>query len=531
VLTVNKYLSLGNNGGVLDLDGESQLLQPTGSIVDYSGDGVLHRDQQGTTNLYNYNYWSSPVSTDGSTYKIGSVLYDGTNSVGWTGANNATGSSNPVTLSSRWLYLYENYPVGNYADWNFINPTYDVPVGLGYTMKGSGVGDPINDLQNYTFVGKPNNGTITSPVTGGNEALVGNPYPSALDANLFIDDNAGSITGPLYFWEHSKTNASHITADYEGGYATYTKLGGVAATSPPVGIGGLGTVGKIPRRYVPVGQGFYVTGDTGTNNITFNNSQRVFIKESSGNSVFIRTSNQDTNETVDLIKRVRLNFTSPEGAIRPLLLGFTPNNEATENFDYGYDAKNSDDFPSDMSFIIEDEKYVIQGVGEFNEDNMYPVTIDLGITGTIEIALTDLENFEEAIDVYVYDALLGTYSRINTVNYQIALDAGTYADRYFITFKEDATLNIEDQEFSNVIVNYLNATNEIYINVPMSLDIEQVYLVNMLGQTVRSWNETNAPLSHICKIPVKKISEGTYIIKVRTSDNKMINKKVVILQE
>jgi hypothetical protein len=52
----------------------------------------------------------------------------------------------------------------------------------------------------------------------------------------------------------------------------------------------------------------------------------------------------------------------------------------------------------------------------------------------------------------------------------------------------------------------------------------------MLGKTVRSWNETNAPLSNVCKIPVKKISEGTYIIKVRTSDNKLINKKVVIMQ-
>ncbi|MFL0352443.1 HYR domain-containing protein, partial [Xanthomarina sp. GH4-25] len=535
-IRVTNYLRIGdlnngNNPAVLDLEGESQLLQNTNSIVDYTADGALHKDQQGTTNLFNYNYWSSPVSTDGNTYQIGSILHDGANPVGWTTANDATGSTNPVTLSSRWLYLYENYPVGNYADWHRINQTYNVPVGLGYTMKGSGVGDPINDVQNYTFVGKPNNGIITSPVTGGNEALVGNPYPSALNANLFIADNAGSITGPLYFWEHSRTNASHVTIDYEGGYAAYSLSGGVAATTPPTGLGGIGSVGKIPRQFVPVGQGFYVTGDSDGGTITFNNNQREFRKETTPNtSVFIRNSNQERTELEDLTKRVRLNFTSPEGAIRPLLLAFTPNNEATEGVDYGYDAKNSDYFPSDMSFVIDNENYVIQGVGEFQIDNMYPISIELGTSGTIEIELTDLENFDEEIDVFVYDALLGTYSRINTVNYQIALDAGSHADRYFIAFKNEATLNTVDEEFSNVIVNYLNASNEIYINVPNALEIKQVYLINMLGQTVKSWNKTNAPLSHECKIPVRKISEGTYIIKVRTSDNKLINKKIVVKQ-
>ncbi|WP_452233206.1 HYR domain-containing protein [Lacinutrix sp. MEBiC02595] len=524
ILTVNNYLNIDS---VLDLEGESQLLQPMGSEVDYSGTGALHRDQQGTTNLYNYNYWGSPVSTNGSTYQIG-ALHDGVNPVNWTTANDATGSTNPITLSNRWLYLYENYTAGNYADWNIINQNYNIPVGLGFTMKGSGVGDPITNFQNYTFVGQPNNGTIITPVTGGNEALVGNPYPSAIDADLFILENAGSITGPLYFWEHSKTNASHITADYEGGYATYSLTGGTAATTPPIGLGGIGSVGLTPRKHVAVGQGFYVTGDADGGNITFNNSQRAFVKETPGTSVFLRRA--DEADTSDDIKRVRVNFTSPEGALRPLLLGFTPNNEAGDGVDYGYDALNTDYYPSDMSFIIEGEKYIIQGVGAFHDESMYPVTIDLGISGNIQIALGELENFDEEIDVFIYDALLGTYTRINTTHYEVALDPGSHSDRYFISFKDGSALNTPDAQFSNVVINYLTDTSEIYINVPTSVDIKQVYLVNLLGQTVKSWNGTNAPLSHECKLPVKKISEGTYIIKVRTSDNALINKKIVVKQ-
>ena len=93
-LQINTYLKID---GVLDLDGESQLLQPNGSIVDYTGSGALHRDQQGTSNQFNYNYWTSPVSTDGTSFKIGNVLFDGANPVVWTNANNATGSTSPVT--------------------------------------------------------------------------------------------------------------------------------------------------------------------------------------------------------------------------------------------------------------------------------------------------------------------------------------------------------------------------------------------------------------------------------------------------
>lgn len=403
-------------------------------------------------------------------------------------------------------------------------------------MKGSAVGDPINDLQNYTFVGKPNNGTITSPVTGGNEALVGNPYPSAIDASQFITDNSSSITGALYFWEHSKTNNSHITIDYEGGYAIRNLLSGVAATSPPTGLGGIGVVGKIPQRYVPVAQGFYVTGDSDGGNIVFNNAQRVFKKESEANtSVFFRNDSEQetttTEENDDPFKLIRMDFTSPEGAIRHLVLGFTPNNEASESVDYGYDAPNTDYFPSDMSFQIEEGKYIIQGVGEFNTDNMYPVTIDMGITGNAEIAVTDIENFEENIDVYVYDALLGNYSRINITPYQINLDAGTHEGRFYIVFQEDNVLSTVTDEFPDVIVNYLNSTNQIYIKVPYSMDIKQVYLVSMLGQTVKSWNSTNAPLSQECKIPVRQLSEGNYIIKVQTTDNRTINKKIVVKQQ
>ncbi|MCH7524846.1 MAG: T9SS type A sorting domain-containing protein, partial [Bacteroidetes bacterium] len=85
--------------------------------------------------------------------------------------------------------------------------------------------------------------------------------------------------------------------------------------------------------------------------------------------------------------------------------------------------------------------------------------------------------------------------------------------------------------FNQTIVNYLNSSGEIYIHVPKAINVKQVYLINLLGQIVKSWNITNTPniSNNEFKIPVKNISEGNYIIRVETN-RRTINKMVIITQ-
>jgi hypothetical protein len=530
-IIVDKYIKID---GTLDLVGQSQLIQPTGSIVDYSGSGNLQRDQQGTSNLFNYNYWTSPVSSNGSTFSIGSALHDGTTatnpqSTSWTNAHDANPLTDPITLSNRWLYLYENYPENSLADWNLINENYNMPVGLGYSMKGSGA---ASAEQNYTFIGQPNNGTITSPVTGGYQALVGNPYPSAIDANAFIMDNSSVLQdGTLYFWEHAPSNNTHVFVAYQGGYAARNLTTGVPAVSPPE-INGAGNANKIPGRYVPVAQGFFVTGNATGGNIIFNNGQRAFVKEQGANSVFLRPDSYSNLETQteqsnEINKFIRLDFVNPENAIRHLAIGFMDNSIATDGIDYGYDAINQDDFPNDMSFDIEGEKFVIQGVNTFDVEKVFPLTIDLENGGNIEIALNTLENFEEEIDVFIFDALNDSYTRINDANFQANLEAGSYNNRFFMLFQENNTLSTVKEELEQVAISYLQNTNEIYVRIPTSIQIEKMSLINILGQTVRTWNANSLPTTNTFKIPVEKVSEGSYVLQVKT-DNGTINKKLIV---
>ncbi len=536
-LDVTKYLRID---GTLDLVGESQLLQPDGSYVDYNGTGRLEIDQQGTGNKFNYNYWGSPVTTGGTTavlssaqnrtFALGSILYNPNNSntaVAWVAGHSAA-TTTPLTLSSYWLYTF-NGGNGNYSDWHSINQNTPVQAGFGYTMKGAGAVGSAD--QNYTFRGQPNTGTINHLIAGGNEILVGNPYPSAIDSHTFIDDNIGSFEdGSIKYWVQSPGNNSHVLAQYEGGYAYYTKLGGVPAVRPP-GIAGVGTANAfIPKQYIPVGQGFFVSANAVGGNVIFNNNQRVFQKESNGNSIFLRSANaaeSDSNTEEDLIQRIRLDVKSPANSVRHLLLGFTPDNAATDAFDYGYDAKNADNFPNDVAFMIDNDKYVIQGVGAFDDSKQYPLGIFLSNTGTVEISLADMENFDQPVDVFIYDAVLGTYTPINDLSFQVQLEAGNYTNRYYVVFQEDSTLDIIDKDFKDITVAYLNGTNEIYVKTPSHVQAKQVYLINILGQTVKSWNATNTSLSNEFKIPVRGISEGNYIVQIETNSGSY-SKKIIV---
>ncbi|WP_274474663.1 HYR domain-containing protein [Mangrovimonas aestuarii] len=562
-LWVTHYLKLN---GIIDLVGESQLVQKryissqfNESTLDASSSGYIERDQQGTSNLYNYNYWSSPVSPQNpsninTNYTVGGVLMDGTNSanpqtINWIGGYNATAS--PLSIPNYWIWSY-NAIANTYLQWNQVGSSGTIPVGNGYTMKGSGAS---GDYQNYVFKGKPHNGTIqnsSSALANGEEFLIGNPYPCAMDANEFIKDNisgtdanpgsTNAIDGTLYFWVHFTSNNSHILNQYEGGYATYNLSGALPPTVPSITedgfeISGLGSSDLMPGRYIPVGQGFFVGAlEAGTGGqIKFENDQRIFKRENdTENSEFLRTANteedskQDTSQ--DLIKRIRLSATTPSKMVRHLMLAFVDNKNATDGINFGYDAKNIDTYKSDVLWNISDEDFNIQGVSTFNRSKQYPLHITLGQDGAVEISLTELENFNETINVYVYDSLLDNYTLINDTPYRNSFEAGEYKNRFYIAFENtsSARLAIMEKQIENTIINYLRGSGEVYIKTPSDTKVKQISLINSLGQQIKIWNANNIKMSNELKIPITHISEGSYIIKVQTDVGQTINKKVVI---
>jgi hypothetical protein len=532
-MEVSHYLRLN---GMIDLKDTSQLVQTLNSDLDPTSSGKIERDQQGQVNKFNYNYWSSPVGgvntiSNNNNYTISSVLKDGTNpedikDINWTSSYDASGGS-PLTVSSSWIFKFQNI-APEYANWTFIGSEGNLRPGEGFTMKGSGAEGPT---QNYTFTGKPNNGLITLAVGAGFLNLCGNPYPSALDGHAFIDANIGSINGALYFWEHFETNQTHNLADYQGGYATLTKVGGTPPVAPPQ-ISGLGSSNRIPKRFIPVGQGFFVTGNATGGSIIFNNNQRAFVRENNTLSNVMFRPNQvpqtfaspigspdsnddDTIEDTGFMK-LRLGFNCVNNYHRQILMGFM-NQFATSGLDLGYDAELFDDFPNDIYFLNGPSKLVIQGEGYFNPTAVYPLGVKTSESGNIEIMLDDIVNFGNSDEVYIYDAETQIYHDItNGSTFTVNLDAGIWNERFSLRFQNN-TLNTETVENSKeLIIAYSPGTGLLSIRY----ESEQEYLVsasifNMLGQSINTHAFKN--IEQVQHVPVGNLSAGTYIVKIESS--------------
>ncbi|MBK5209978.1 MAG: T9SS type A sorting domain-containing protein [Flavobacteriaceae bacterium] len=577
-LRITHYLELD---GVIDLEGESQLLQDEGSILDQNSGGYIERDQQGTKNSFNYNYWSSsvgPITAEGAAngvastnanFKLVDVLMDGTNAsipnengvinfgAPYTWADNSYSGSKRI--STYWLYTF-NADNNNYSSWNPFDQNTALLAGEGYTMKGTSGAVAITDIQNYVFKGKPYNGNFTLPIAKGGHGnrLIGNPYPSAMDANKFIKDNIkdggsnleGNIfNGALYFWDHFGERNTHILKEYVGGYATYNLMGGAEAIANDARINTSSGIlsSKKPQQYIPVGQGFFViaaldsslantTTTVDGGDIVFKNSQRVFKPETPITSVFMKggkeNDNAEPNETLDKRPKIWLQFDSPTGYHRQLLVGVDEN--ATNHFDLGYDAPIADIGKEDMFWIFDDAKFVIQGVNNFNSDQELPLGLTVNKPGLTIIKIDEIENMDENISVHIKDKLTGEIHNISHKPFEINLVAGTYLSRFTLTFKmqklvaEDVVAEVLIPAVNQPIIEgihvFMNsATKELQIKNNSDDEITSIVLCNYLGQTIKIWN-TNLN-RRIISLPIN-ISTGVYFVQISTKNKKIIKKIV-----
>ena len=534
------YLKLN---GKIDLHDYSQLLQTSDSDLDPTSIGTIEKDQKGTGNLYNYNYWSSPVSSIVSTvsnntgFTVKNVLRDGTNplapqSIIWTSGLNSV--ANPLRLARYWLYKFTNL-TSEYANWQQINENTILQSGQAYTMKGSGIVTPPNiQLQNYVFTGKPNNGLINhSGIQIGisNINLIGNPYPSALDADEFITDNLSTITGTLYFWEHYSSNNTHVLSGYQGGYAARNLVGGVPPVSPVL-ISGLGSSSRIPGRYIPVAQGYFVKGNLNGGQITFQNSQRKFVKETNANSnemfrqnnVATSAQNGDDDEIPDNFTRVRLGYTGNTNFHRQLLIGFM-NENANDDYNLGYDGEIIDIQPDDIYFQSGNYRLVIQGVGYFNTNSIYPLTLKSSQIGTVNFMLDGVENFDLSQPIYIHDNTNDTYNDIRSSNFSVVLPIGEINDRFSLRFSNQ-TLSNNDFENNQNIVFFNSESHQLEIINSKNTEIEEVTLFSILGQKINLWKVNSSENS--IKLPVKNVATGIYIAKIKTNDGNYFSEKIVI---
>ncbi|SHI42808.1 LamG-like jellyroll fold domain-containing protein [Algibacter luteus] len=551
------YLELN---GTLDLEDDSQLVQTVNSDLVTSSTGKILRRQEGTSSPFRYNYWGSPVgalgatslsdnnsasnNTNNSSYTLNMLKDEAKNNILFTSNYTANGN-----ISTYWLYTYINGLT--YWHWEYLDPNDPITPGVGYTQKGTGIGD---SEQQYIFEGKPNNGTILIDVLdkGGpgsvanaskTEFLLANPYPSALDIHKFIDDNVGVIDGTLQLWQQWGGN-THYLDEYLGGYAQVNKTGSTRAYQF-VGFYGSNNDAQdgslVPTRYLPVGQGF-ITEIIADGQVEFNNSQRVFVKESDANgtynngSVFSKNSNSknkgesNTNrkDQVDEMKRMRIELNSIKGpkTRRELLLGFSES--TSDGYDYGYEALSADSSNNDLNLSLEGKNMNIMAYSPITSDKTIPLNFKSSGNNSFNIKITELENIDETQAIYLKDNLAGVYFDLTQKSgYSFTSAQGVFNKRFEIVFqKEGQVLGIDESIVEDSNIYFQNATNTLFVK-KLNSTVSKLSLVNMRGQTVLELlNVSTEQLKN--GIQFSNISTGAYVVCMRTEANEVLTKKVIV---
>ena len=515
-LTVTNALELD---GDIRLLGSAQLVQTHSGVKNASGKGNLYKDVKGTSsNVYQSGYWTSPVTTDGLTYNIAGVLKDGTETLTATntpiditfsdshdGVVGVAGIT-PITLSRRFLSKFKNS-----STWtNRINESTELlNPGEGFNKKSTGAASG----QNYTFVGRPNDGDYThtiGPFAGaGIWSLLGNPYPSPLDIDVFTTENSTAITGTIYFYE-SGLDISHNRVSYLGGYATRVSAMGNSASSL-----GDGTGTKIPGQYIGIGQGFFVEASGTGGTITFNNNtQRAF---NTPNVFFSKKQQKKTTSNFPIL-RIGFEFLyNGDVYHRPVSVGFRG---LTNSFEKGYEAEMWDYNATDLALKVEGKNlpYAITGVENFNSNLVIPLKVRADLNRDVTFKIDEIYNLET--NVYLFDNSTQNYYNITSEDAIISLNAGVYDDRFFITFNE-SVLDVEINELIKIKI--VNKNKEIIISSEDLLD--EVLIYNILGQNILTHKNT-LKTSEI-KVNTTNFKKGVYIIKVKNNKGNL-TKKIII---
>ena len=546
---------------------EAQLLQGSGSNAENTGNGLLSVFQEGTSNAYDYNYWSSPVGqgTEGNgTFGIRmlSAPQTSTRSSPAFIFAGLDGQANPLTISDHWIFTYSGV---NYSHWKPEGDRSEIPAGRGFTMKGVNGTDPIGvngrqhypgNAQRYDLRGRPYNGNIEIAVAPETNMLVGNPYPSALDLSLFLIENSGSeifssscygdiarqniTTGIAYFWDSEENGNSHYLSDYVGGYGAFTPVDpcttgiytkpvfrryGEARDQSSVLPGSL----HYERRFTPIAQGFMIEGASNAS-LIFRNRHRIFRREGENSDFKLSTETGSEKSSLSqprqlfIIPKILLQITINDLYVRQLTVGFWPT--ATSETDIGMDARAFDTFPTDVGWLQENRNYVID-VRPFARTEEIPLFLRVEENPVkLNFEVLNMENFNTDY-VFIVDTLGMTYYSVKEESFQLELEPGIYHERFKLAFSKPSPEVPEEEIIRQKLEIFQNnSEQELQILNRELLPVTSVALYDLSGKQV--FMEETEGKSKLLKFETGHLRNSVYLVRVFNKSGTVKTAKVSV---
>ncbi len=488
VLTVQDAVDV-NAGGKITFENNASLVQVNENPSINSGN-IIYKRNSGNMLRYSYTYWASPVFATAQTLS----------------------ALSPATLHDKY-YSWDSAG----QSWTLHdNGTVTMEKAKGYIVRAPQTYPITGTAASYnaTFNGVPNNGLITIATQGSTTAekfnLIGNPYPSALDANLFLASSINpDLEGTIYLWTNftgvsSVPNAGGNYSYTDSDYATYNFSGGTA-TAPATGSS------VEPTGFVAAGQSFFVKGiSNGSGTATFNNTMRI----GANNNQFFRNTEIERH-------RFWLNLENSQGGFNQALIAYVQG--ATNDYDRGYDGELFGGNTATFYSIIPDKLLTIQGKSlPFDLNDVVPMGYKTTVAGNYKITLDHFDGLFDTQAVYLKDKLLNTIHDIKNAPYSFTSAVGTFDNRFEIVYRQE-TLGVNNPNFDpNSIVIY-KKDKEIFINAGLA-SISQLRVFDIQGRMIYENKNINKTDAVIKNLPP---AEQVLIVQVVLLDGNTVSKKVV----
>ena len=526
VFTSGKTLKVSNEvkilSGTLTFDNTASLVQVNDNATNTGN--IIYNRQTSTVRSSDYSYWSSPV------------------------ANQTLNIS--LSYASGMFYSYDDFAVPE--GWKKETAATSMQIGKGYIIRGPQTTSPPPPpglLYDASFYGIPNNGTKTIAIgPSGTSNLLGNPYPSAIDADQFLNFNSGVIDGTLYFWTHNTgiqdrnlitgynldgtpkvgSGAYAYTTD---DYASYNLIGGVGIDGFVKGgtIAPSDVINKKPSGKIAAGQAFFTTSIATGQNAIYNNSMRVpgGVLGLDNSQFFKMVSTKSKIATTIEKHRIWLNLSNDQGAFKQTLVGYIAG--GTNGLDSRFDGESFDGNKFvDFYSVNQDRNLVIQGRAlPFDDNDEVPLGYRTTINGEFTINIDQVDGVLTNQAVFIEDKLTNTVFDLKSGNYTFTTTAGTFNDRFVLKYS-NKTLGVDTIEKEDgILAFYSNNYNTLNIqNQSVDTTVNSVSLFNIAGQNMGNWDVRDSEQTNI-QIPIKKISSGIYIVKAKTTNGES-SKKIMV---
>lgn len=461
-------------GSTVTFNNNANLIQ-SGNVNANSGAITIKRNSSALLRL-DYTSWSSPVS--GS-----QTLLD----------------FSPETLTNR-FYIYNT----NTNLYNTVTPsstTFETT--KGYLIRMPNTHPTTPTIWTGEFVGVPNNGnynfTMQDFGPGLRFNLVGNPYPSPIDANAFVSGNSANITGTLYFWR--KTNNALSPS-----YCTWTTLGFTSNGEAQV---------FNPNNIIQTGQGFFVEASGNGTTLNFNNSMRV----NNHANQFFRSPNPVASTMEN--NKFWLNATNANGAFSQILIGYV--SDATQGYDPAIDGKHMNDGDIALASLIGPDKFAIQGRAlPFDGNDVVPLSFKASTGGSYTISLDHFDGlFGDSQGIYLRDNMMGTATNLKTGSYTFTSAPGTFDTRFEILYQSQLATNPPAFNENQVVV-YKNPAGELIVNTGHVL-MDSIAVFDIRGRLLLERKAINASETTLNV----GLANEVLLVKVTSQDGITVTKKVV----